>query len=199
MRNPFNKLFTPEEQKILLFLIFFAFLGLLLKFAGADISADETAADSLDFSQDHQIVYDLRTATSKELENLPGIGPSRAASIIEYRQKNGFNSLQDLMLIRGIGKATYEKLKPSLVPFGDMTNSSSPNQQGDLALININKATLHELTVLPGIGPAKAERILAKREELSSFQKVEELLQVKGIGEKTLEKLRDKITIGEKK
>jgi competence protein ComEA len=199
MKNPFNKLFTPDEQKILLFLIFFACLGLLLKFAGADISADETAADSLDFSQDHQIVYDLRTASGKELENLPGIGPSRAASIIEYRQKNGFNSLQDLMLIKGIGKATYEKLKPSLVPFGDMTNSSTSPQQTDLILVDLNRASLHELTLLPGIGPAKAERILAKREELTAFQNVEELLQVKGIGEKTLEKLRDKITIGAKK
>ncbi|MFO7895704.1 MAG: helix-hairpin-helix domain-containing protein [Candidatus Cloacimonadales bacterium] len=196
MKNPLNKFLTPDEQKIVLFLLFFACLGLSLKFIGVEIKADESEADSLDFSQDYQVIYDLRTATGKELENLPGIGPSRAATIIEFRQKNGFASRQDLMLVKGIGKATYEKLKPYLEEFG--TADANPNSalQSDLILIDLNRASLHELTLLPGIGPAKAERILEKRAELSGFQTAEQLLEVKGIGAKTLEKLRDKITIG---
>lgn len=61
--------------------------------------------------------------------------------------------------------------------------------------INVNKASAEELTQLNGIGPAKAEAIIAYREEHGPFKNVEDLLQVNGIGEKTLENIRDDITI----
>ena len=53
------------------------------------------------------------------------------------------------------------------------------------------------LQTLPGIGPALAERIIAYRTEHGPFRTVEELLEVKGIGEATLEKLRQEVTVGE--
>ena len=61
--------------------------------------------------------------------------------------------------------------------------------------ININKATSEELQELPGIGPSKADAIVQKREELGSFQTIEDLKEVTGIGEKTFEKLRESITV----
>lgn len=62
-------------------------------------------------------------------------------------------------------------------------------------LININTATLDELMQLDGIGEVKGRAIIAYREEHGSFASVSELLNVKGIGEKTLEKLRDNVTV----
>jgi competence protein ComEA len=55
----------------------------------------------------------VNTATSAELEKLPGVGPAMALRIVEYRQKNnGFKKIEDLMQVKGIGEKTFLKLKP---------------------------------------------------------------------------------------
>ena len=54
----------------------------------------------------------INTATAKELEKLPGIGKTIAERIVEYRQANGaFKSIEDLSKVKGIGKATPDKLR----------------------------------------------------------------------------------------
>jgi competence protein ComEA len=62
--------------------------------------------------------------------------------------------------------------------------------------ININTASAQELTRLPGIGPAKAEAILQHRAQ-HPFAKAEELRDVKGIGEKLYERIKDQVTVGD--
>lgn len=61
--------------------------------------------------------------------------------------------------------------------------------------VNINSASASELDSLPGIGPAYAGRIIEYREANGGFKSIEEIQNVKGIGPKTFEKLRDLITI----
>jgi competence protein ComEA len=57
----------------------------------------------------------LNTATQAELETLPGIGPSKAIAIIEYRETTGkFQQIEDLKNISGIGDKTFEKLQDSI-------------------------------------------------------------------------------------
>jgi comEA protein len=61
--------------------------------------------------------------------------------------------------------------------------------------VNLNTATAEELTELPGIGEKVAARIVAYRKSNGDFQKVEEVMNVKGIGEKTFTKLRGHLSV----
>ena len=62
--------------------------------------------------------------------------------------------------------------------------------------LDLNTATAAQLQLLPGIGEKLSAAIVAWREEHGPFQKVEELLQVPGIGEKRLAEIRDLVTAG---
>ncbi len=63
------------------------------------------------------------------------------------------------------------------------------------ALINLNSATVPQLETLPGIGKATAERIVEYRQKNGGFKKVEDLMNVRGVGEKSFLKLKPLITV----
>lgn len=70
-----------------------------------------------------------------------------------------------------------------------LIGSSAP--QGDAAgTIALNSATAEELDQLPGVGPATAKNILEYRDSMGGFQSIDDLLNVKGIGEKKLAKMK---------
>lgn len=65
----------------------------------------------------------------------------------------------------------------------------------DDGLIDLNTADAQELDTLPGVGPAIAQRILDHRASIGRFTSVDQLLDVKGIGMKTLDKMRAQVTV----
>jgi len=73
------------------------------------------------------------------------------------------------------------------------TNESNPTAA--VKLVNINTADKAELMTIPAIGPVTADRILRYRQDFGPFTQIEELGRVKGIGEKTLEKIKPFITL----
>ena len=64
-----------------------------------------------------------------------------------------------------------------------------------IATVNLNTATQAQLETLPGIGAAAAKRILEYRQKNGNFKKVEELMNVKGLGEKSFLKLKQHLTV----
>ncbi len=77
-----------------------------------------------------------------------------------------------------------EKPKPSAA------SASSP--------INLNTATVAQLETLPGIGARTAQLIVEHRQKNGGFKKVEELMNIKGIGEKSFLKIKALVTVGDK-
>lgn len=73
--------------------------------------------------------------------------------------------------------------------------SSGAFFEGREDVVNINEASAEELQVLPGVGPQRAEDIVAYREQNGSFENVDELLNVPGIGPKTLDELREYVCV----
>jgi competence protein ComEA len=160
---------------------------------------------------------DINKANRTELMQLPGIGPSRADKILSYRNtKGGFQNIDDLRGVEGIGDATMARIRPWLtVEAGEAEENTiqepellsrkpekssatkSGKKPGLEGLIDVNRASLTELQRLPGIGPALAQRIVDERER-KPFVKVEELRRVSGIGAKRLEQIRPYVAIGPK-
>lgn len=78
--------------------------------------------------------------------------------------------------------------KPAAKPAKTAASPAAP--------VNVNTATQAQLETLPGIGAAAAKRIIEYRDKNGKFKKVEELMNVKGIGEKSFLKLKPMITVG---
>ena len=65
-------------------------------------------------------------------------------------------------------------------------------------VVNVNTATAEELQLLPGVGETRAQAIVATRESLGGFRRVEDLVEVKGIGTALLERLRPFVALSGK-
>ncbi len=71
---------------------------------------------NLDNAEDEETIdkVNINTATKEELEKLTGIGESTANKIIEYRKKNSFIDIEDIMNVDGIGKSKFESIKDEI-------------------------------------------------------------------------------------
>ncbi|HDQ26245.1 MAG TPA: helix-hairpin-helix domain-containing protein [bacterium] len=99
--------FTNEEKSMLAVIGGAALIGLVLNIFfsyGSSVTASEI--------KPRTVVIDINRAAPEELTRLPGVGPSYASAIIEYRERNGgFKSPAELMKVKGIGPKKFEKLK----------------------------------------------------------------------------------------
>jgi competence ComEA-like helix-hairpin-helix protein len=77
-----------------------------------------------------------------------------------------------------------------------LARAETPPDGTTTKAVNVNTATAMELTALPGIGQAKADAIVKYREEHGPYRSPEDLLQVRGIGEALLTRIRPHITTG---
>lgn len=129
---------------------------------------------------------DLNTATLAKLEALKGVGPSLAGKIIAARP---FKSVDDLKNVSGIGQAKYDGIR-GLVTVEEEEATVNPRLKPGQT-ININTASEAQLDSLLGIGPVKAAAIIAGR----PYGKIDDIMKVKGIKEKTFAKIKEYIVV----
>jgi competence protein ComEA len=80
-------------------------------------------------------------------------------------------------------------------PADSQSTAPAPPANKPVAIVNLNTATLVELEALPGVGAKTAARIIDYRQKKGPFKKIEELMNVQGIGEKSFLKLKPQLTV----
>ncbi|HAP3466071.1 MULTISPECIES: helix-hairpin-helix domain-containing protein [Enterococcus] len=113
-----------------------------------------------------------------------GVSEEADTAQVNYAQK-----VKDQMIIYVPKKG--EAVAQSL----ETLQESAPDQQNQEEKINLNTATEAELQTISGIGAKKAQEIIRFRDEQGPFKTVKELKNVPGIGEKTVERLKDMLTV----
>jgi len=160
--------------------------------------------------------FDPNTANLRELSLIPGLGPSLAEKLVQFRQEKRLTKPEDLLDIHGIGPVTIAKIREWFVwEEGDSANEgqeypsvkNTEKNQGKLPVLrppklksgdpklDLNNAAGDDLLRLPGVGPALVRRIIEER-KVKPFSSVDDLMRVPGIGPKTFAKIKSMIKVG---
>ncbi len=94
-----------------------------------------------------------------------------------------------------LAKKLFDEDHITVLNKNDITENTIATIENLESKVNINTAPVDELTKLKGIGESTAKAIISYREENGKFENIEEIVNVSGIGEKTLEKFKDEITV----
>ena len=207
---------TSKEQKLVFLLGGLLVLGIILRFtlpeeskaaridrgageASVEYSSDKSGNDNVQVEEEKSSI--MVHVTGKVMS--PGVYQlDEGARMIDALDVAG-GSREDADLERvNLAQPLIDGQQvfiPAVPPEGEKPQfASTVNEQGPSLQeqqVNINMAGQSELETLPGIGSVKAQSIIRHREENGPFQQVEDLLQVSGIGEKTLENISEKITV----
>jgi competence protein ComEA len=152
---------------------------------GARAGADMEAVNLASFAQDGE---QIRVPTLAERRALQAASaPRRAAPRLS----------RPALAPRPIRTTAHYSLAAPVSPAPGASPHASVSEtaaQTD-GIVNINTATAEELDSLPGVGPTTAAAILAYRQAHGPFQRVDDLLEVRGIGPKKLERMRDRVAV----
>ncbi len=141
--------------------------------------------------------HNINTANTVVLQRVKGIGPAKAQTIIDYRNQFGpFQSVDELTRVKGIGPVTVENFRRGGFCAQESTSTSNHSDRPSRApsndsitnnsCYNINTASASDLQRVKGIGPVKAQAILDFRNSSGTFNSLNALLEVRGIGPATL-------------
>lgn len=117
---------------------------------------------------------------------------TRVIDIIQ--EAGGFTDEADQNNIN-LAQLLHDEMVVMIPKKGEDSSLTSSFGEDNEQKIKINQASKEEIETLNGIGPAKAQAIIDYREENGMFQKVEDLLEISGIGEKTLANFKDDIIV----
>jgi competence protein ComEA len=205
MKNYLRNYLTPNEQKVLMLILAIGFISLLaISNPFNALYSDEVSPDSIrkDIQEPYKLIIDVRTASKDELTLIKGIGNQTADKIIAYRDSVDVVSNYDLLQIKGIGEKGLAKLMPFLKPLANdtlhynKTNIDKVQTQSGINKMDLNKATLTDVMKVKGVGEVKAKQIIEFRDKHNGLDNMQELLSIKGIGKKTLAKIKELFYLG---
>jgi competence protein ComEA len=128
-----------------------------------------------------------------------GLSAKQASSLLRYRDKYGFHSLEQMQRIRVLPAALLTLIADSLVFDEQKTTAEIKNIQPQekenstvkhekkIQKLDLNTATIEMLVALPGIGPYTAEKIITYRARLGGFLNVDQLFEIKGLQPEIIE------------
>jgi competence ComEA-like helix-hairpin-helix protein len=145
----------------------------------------------------------INTATAQELAQLPGIGPSTAQKIVEYRQQIGkFTSIEQLLDVPRVGTLTLQRITP-YITLGEEEKPSpvSPPAVVQLEKIieekqkfNLNTITEEELVNL-GFSSTAAKNVIRYRIKVGKFISVDELYKIPYVDHSVVDKIKEKLYV----
>ncbi|WP_144532459.1 helix-hairpin-helix domain-containing protein [Bacillus pumilus] len=132
----------------------------------------------------------------------PGVYTFQSDARVEeaIRKAGGFTSKADTIEINQAAKLEdsmmiYVRKQGEAERQTQTAGASAPSDNEKSQSVNVNQADATELQTINGIGPAKAEAIITYREEHGEFQQIEDLRNISGFGEKTIERLKNELTV----
>ncbi|ABV62962.1 helix-hairpin-helix domain-containing protein [Bacillus pumilus] len=132
----------------------------------------------------------------------PGVYTFQSDARVEeaIRRAGGFTSKADTIEINQAAKLEdsmmiYVRKQGEAERQTQTAGADAPSGNEKSQSVNVNQADAAELQTINGIGPAKAEAIITYREEHGEFQQIEDLRNISGFGEKTIERLKNELTV----
>lgn len=161
--------------------------------ATESVEAQQPVSEESDFDEKEQtIIVEVKGAVHR-----PGIYEMKEGDRVDdaIRRAGGVTDEADERHVaraeRVRDEATiYVPTIEENIPWTYEASPSSSSSERSEPIVSLNRSDANELQLIPGIGPKKAEAIIAYREEIGRFQTIEQLTDVPGIGEKTLESIR---------